>query len=78
MGENVKRHPFFDPIDWDALAAGEVEPPFVPEVRDPLDTKYFENQFTTMDIQFSKIEMDRQLRDLCETSFPDFSFYAEA
>ena len=76
VGEDVKSHPFFDPIDWEALSAGEIDPPFVPESGDPLDTKYFENQFTTMDTNFSYIKMDKYLTELCETSFPDFSFYA--
>ena len=75
-GENVKSHPFFDSIDWEALAAGEVDPPFVPKSGDPLDTTYFETKFTGMDINFSIIKMDKNLTELCETSFPEFSFYA--
>ena len=75
VGENVKSHPFFDPIDWEALAAGEVDPPFVPESADPLDTKYFETKFTVMDTNFSIVKMDKNLTELCETQFPDFSFY---
>ena len=74
-GEDVKIHPFFDPIDWDALSAGEVTPPFVPDCGDPLDTTNFEDQFTSLDTNFSVIQMDKNLAELCETSFPDFSFY---
>ena len=35
-GEGLKdlmRHPWFKSIDWDALEAKEVLPPFVPDVR---------------------------------------------
>ena len=75
VGEDVKSHPFFGSLDWEALAEGKVEPPFLPSCKDPFETKYFEDQFTNMDTRFSKIEMDRKLKELCETSFPDFSFY---
>ena len=75
VGEDVKSHPFFEPINWEALSAGQVKPPFVPDSGDPLDTKYFEDQFTSLDTNFSFIKMDKNLKELCETSFPDFSFY---
>ena len=71
----MKSHPFFDPIDWEALSAGEIKPPYVPDSGDPLDTTNFEDQFTSLDTNFSYIEMDKNLAELCETSFPDFSFY---
>ena len=71
----MKSHPFFDPIDWEALSAGEVTPPYVPDCGDPLDTTNFEDQFTSLDTNFSYIEMDKNLAELCETAFPDFSFY---
>ena len=73
----MKNHPFFELIDWEALNAGEVTPPFVPNSGDPLDTTNFEDQFTTLDTNFSVIEMDKNLAELCETSFPDFSFYVQ-
>ena len=77
MGEDVKVHPFFEPIDWDALSAGEVTPPYVPPSGDPLDTTNFEDEFTTQVTNFSVIEMDKNMTELCETSFPDFSFYVQ-
>ncbi|XP_031758500.1 serine/threonine-protein kinase gad8-like [Xenopus tropicalis] len=27
---NIKQHPFFKPIDWKALEAGKIKPPFIP------------------------------------------------
>ena len=77
MGEDVKSHPFFESIDWEALNAGEVTPPYVPESGDPLDTTNFEEQFTSLDTKFSMMFPDKNLKELCETSFPDFSFYVE-
>ena len=73
----MKSHPFFESIDWEALNAGEVTPPYVPESGDPLDTTNFEEQFTSLDTKFSIYLHDKNLIELCETSFPDFSFYVE-
>ena len=73
----MKSHPFFEPVDWEALSGGEVTPPFVPDSGDPLDTTNFEDQFTSLKTNFSIIQMDKNLKELCETSFPDFSFYVE-
>ncbi|XXQ34307.1 Non-specific serine/threonine protein kinase [Plasmodiophora brassicae] len=38
----VKRHAWFADVDWDALADGELPPPFLPPVSDPLDRSCFD------------------------------------
>lgn len=30
---DIRKHPWFSPIDWDSLENKEVQPPFVPDVR---------------------------------------------
>jgi serine/threonine protein kinase len=42
----VKAHPFFSTMDWEALAAREIKPPFQPNVRKESDTRNFDKQFT--------------------------------
>lgn len=37
--EDIKRHPFFQGVDWSRLK--ESSPPFVPEIKDDLDTSHF-------------------------------------
>jgi hypothetical protein len=37
----MQRHPFFAGIDWDRLPS--MQPPYVPEVKDELDTQNFEH-----------------------------------
>eukprot|EP00475_Leptophrys_vorax_P027336 TRINITY_DN38991_c0_g1_i1.p1 TRINITY_DN38991_c0_g1~~TRINITY_DN38991_c0_g1_i1.p1 ORF type:complete len:644 (-),score=188.23 TRINITY_DN38991_c0_g1_i1:94-1989(-) len=32
--EEIKQHPWFDPIDWGLLEAGYLDPPFVPKIED--------------------------------------------
>ena len=38
--EEFRRHPWFQPIDWEALENKELPPPFTPDVRCPLPTNY--------------------------------------
>jgi serum/glucocorticoid-regulated kinase 2 len=44
--EEIKRHPFFDKIDWQRLAHKKIQPPFKPSVRSPVDVSNFDTVFT--------------------------------
>ncbi|XP_004044993.1 ribosomal protein S6 kinase alpha-2 isoform X3 [Gorilla gorilla gorilla] len=44
--EEIKRHPFFVTIDWNALYRKEIKPPFKPAVGRPEDTFHFDPEFT--------------------------------
>lgn len=43
--EELKCHPFFRPIDWDALYAKEITPPFVPLTAQSSDTSNVDPDF---------------------------------
>ncbi|MBN3273796.1 KS6A2 kinase, partial [Polyodon spathula] len=45
--EEIKRHSFFAPIDWNKLYRIEIKPPFKPAVGRPEDTFYFDPEFTS-------------------------------
>ncbi|KAM6977955.1 ribosomal protein S6 kinase alpha-2-like [Aplochiton taeniatus] len=45
--EEIKRHRFFAPIDWDKLYRREIRPPFKPAVGRPEDTFHFDPEFTS-------------------------------
>lgn len=45
----IKEHPFFESIDWTALAEKQVPAPFQPTISDELDTSNFSPEFTHMD-----------------------------
>jgi serine/threonine protein kinase len=45
----IKNHPFFEGFDWDHIV--DLEPPFVPELDDELDTSYFANALDEDDIK---------------------------
>jgi serum/glucocorticoid-regulated kinase 2 len=44
--EEIKRHPFFEKIDWQRLAQKKIQPPFKPSVRSPVDVSNFDTVFT--------------------------------
>ena len=48
--EDVKAHPYFDGIDWEEAKKKNLIPPFVPKIKNELDVKYFDNDFTDIQI----------------------------
>ncbi|XP_029979076.1 ribosomal protein S6 kinase alpha-3 isoform X1 [Sphaeramia orbicularis] len=44
--EEIKRHQFFNTIDWNKLYRREIHPPFKPAAGRPDDTFYFDPEFT--------------------------------
>ena len=40
--EAVKKHPWFDGVDWDMLLDKKVKPPFVPKTKDEIDVSNFD------------------------------------
>eukprot|EP00297_Palpitomonas_bilix_P003246 CAMPEP_0113894872 /NCGR_PEP_ID=MMETSP0780_2-20120614/17003_1 /TAXON_ID=652834 /ORGANISM="Palpitomonas bilix" /LENGTH=563 /DNA_ID=CAMNT_0000885549 /DNA_START=74 /DNA_END=1766 /DNA_ORIENTATION=+ /assembly_acc=CAM_ASM_000599 len=47
--DEIKRHPFFAPLDWDALMKKEVPAPFKPDIKGELDISNFDEEFTSED-----------------------------
>ncbi|XP_072934014.1 ribosomal protein S6 kinase alpha-5-like isoform X2 [Epargyreus clarus] len=46
--EELKRHPFFQTLDWEAVTRREVRAPFVPQLSHAADTCNFADEFTRM------------------------------
>ncbi|XP_052742669.1 ribosomal protein S6 kinase alpha-5 isoform X2 [Bicyclus anynana] len=46
--EELKRHPFFENLDWDAVSRRAVSAPFVPPMSHAADTCNFADEFTRM------------------------------
>lgn len=44
--EELKRHPFFNDIDWEALTKKLITPPFKPKLKSETDTSNFDPEFT--------------------------------
>lgn len=45
--EELKKHPFFSDVDWEALSKKNVVPPFKPKLKSELDVSNFDPEFTT-------------------------------
>jgi len=44
--DKIKSHSYFKDVDWEKAWNKELEPPFVPELKDEMDLKYFDKGFT--------------------------------
>uniref|UniRef100_A0A8C2ZR67 Ribosomal protein S6 kinase n=1 Tax=Cyclopterus lumpus TaxID=8103 RepID=A0A8C2ZR67_CYCLU len=69
--EDVKKHPFYQKINWEDLAAKKVPAPFKPVIRDELDVSNFAEEFTEMDPTYSPAALPQN----CDRIFQDSPFY---
>ena len=44
--DKIKNHPYFKDVDWEKAWKKELDPPFIPELKDEMDLKYFDKGFT--------------------------------
>lgn len=75
--EEIQAHPFWRGLDWDALMARKIAPPWKPAVRDSADTRNIASEFTNEPAAVTPSPMHSKLRDLTGAtppSFVDFSF----
>ena len=66
--EEIKKHPFFASIDFDAILEKKIPAPFIPELADDKDVQYFDEEFTNEEVGMSYIpkknmEMINQNKD---------------
>merc|ERR1711904_447552 len=47
-GEETKKSKFFSGVDWAAVYNKEIAAPFVPQLREDGDVKYFDKEFTNL------------------------------
>ncbi|NXN69380.1 PKN2 kinase, partial [Himantopus himantopus] len=72
--EEIKIQAFFKEIDWDALFARTLKPPFVPTLRDPSDVSNFDEEFTSQKPILTPPEEVALLTRKEQTVFKDFDF----
>jgi len=46
---DIKNHPWFNIVDWDALMDKKIIPPFRPKLQGSEDTKYVDSEFTELE-----------------------------
>ncbi|XP_027701357.1 serine/threonine-protein kinase N2 isoform X3 [Vombatus ursinus] len=75
--EDVKKHPFFRLIDWNALLAKKVKPPFVPTIRGREDVSNFDDEFTSEAPILTPPREPRILSEEEQEMFRDFDYIAD-
>ena len=53
--EELKKHPFFKSIDFDAILRKEIEAPFIPRINNSTDVQNFDEIFTNEKLEMSNI-----------------------
>ena len=73
--ENIKKHSFFEGIDWNDIWNKNVTPPFVPELEDEMDLRYFDKKFTDEPLQsFTKNIIPQRNNSI----YKNFTFVTES
>jgi serine/threonine protein kinase len=69
---DIKFHPFFKNLDWDAIYKKKIKPPFIPKISNEFDTKYIDTEFTNCTPTDSYTGGDSL--DNSDNPYQDFSF----
>ncbi|XP_048473811.1 serine/threonine-protein kinase N1 [Rhincodon typus] len=75
--EEVKKQPFFREIDWQALLAKKVKPPFVPTIRDREDVSNFDEEFTAEEATLTPPREPRILTEKEQIMFKEFDYVSK-
>ncbi|KAG8561879.1 hypothetical protein GDO81_015511 [Engystomops pustulosus] len=70
--DEIKKHPFFQTLNWENLAAKKVPAPFKPVIKDELDVRNFAEEFTEMDPTYSPAALPMN----ADRIFQGYSFVA--
>lgn len=72
--DEIKNHPYFDSIDWDKIYKKEIEPPFIPSIKNENDVSCFESDFTNQPAADSLPEGSGALGESVQKEFEGFTF----
>ncbi|KAH0615417.1 hypothetical protein JD844_004624, partial [Phrynosoma platyrhinos] len=75
--EEIKTHPFFKEIDWDALFARTLKPPFQPTLRGDTDIRNFDRLFTSQAAILTPSDSLLPLTTEEQDHFRDFDFVSK-
>ena len=53
--DNIQKHPYFSGINWKDAMNKKIKPPFIPELNDEMDLRYFDKTFTDEIVDENKI-----------------------
>lgn len=72
--EEIKAHPFFRDVNWDDMFHKRVPPPFIPTLKNPSDTSWFDTEFTSEKPTLTPVHSVLSTQDQAE--FRSFSWTA--
>ncbi|XP_069580276.1 serine/threonine-protein kinase N2-like isoform X1 [Brachyistius frenatus] len=72
----VKGEKFFETIDWEALLAKKLKPPFLPSIKESVDVSNFDSEFTRLQPVLSPPSKPFTLSSEQQEAFADFDFCA--
>ncbi|XP_065192026.1 serine/threonine-protein kinase N1-like isoform X2 [Sycon ciliatum] len=71
---DVKRHPFFRSIDWEALLQRNISPPVKPTIASPEDVSNFDPEFTSEKPELTPPEEECPLSENDQVMFSEFDY----
>ncbi|XP_023215923.1 calcium-independent protein kinase C-like isoform X4 [Centruroides sculpturatus] len=74
--QTILNHSFFKDMDWDALEARKVKPPFKPKIKTKRDVNNFDSDFTKEEPVLTPVNPE-VLRNINQDEFAGFSFVNE-
>lgn len=77
--DEIKKHRWFEQINWWALQRKKIRAPFIPKLRGETDTINFSRDFTKLPIQLFRNNEDLSLQFSLEEDdkFQGFSYFQE-
>ena len=70
--ETIKNHPYFKGVEWEKYWNKEIEAPFLPNLNDEMDLKYFDKMFTDEPIDSNRPTVYSRPRD--HSVYKDFTY----
>ncbi|RWS23485.1 Protein kinase C iota type-like protein [Leptotrombidium deliense] len=70
---DICAHPFFKTIDWEALEAKQVTPPYKPKIENDRDLEHFDPQFTEEPVQLTPDDQ-RIIDKIDQSEFEGFEY----
>jgi len=74
--EEIKQHPFFRKVDFEAMFRKEIKPPFKPKVRSEMDTKYVDNEWLLEKVKDTPVQETASMM-AAQNQFPGFTYNPE-
>ncbi len=75
----IKNHPWFEKIKWDALKGKTIKSPFVPILQNEADTSNFDEEFTSCSVESysERTNSNMMEEEVNQNKFVGFSFENE-